>query len=87
MADRVGSLTPGKQADLIMVRATDLNLMPVTDPIAAVVAAAHPGNVDSVMVAGQFVKRSGKMLDADLDTLRSRAELSQTYLYEDSHGH
>lgn len=87
MADRVGSLTPGKQADIIMIRAKDLNLMPVTDPVAAIVAAAHPGNVDSVMVAGRFVKRAGRMLDADLDALCARADASQAYLYGDAHVH
>ena len=60
LADRVGSLVPGKQADLILIRATDLNLVPVTDPVAAVVTAAHPGNVDSVMVAGRWVIRDGR---------------------------
>lgn len=81
MADRVGSLTPGKKADLIFIRATDLNLMPVTDPVAAIVVAAHPGNVDSVMVDGAFVKRRGAMLAPGLDGLRARAEESQRFLY------
>jgi len=82
LADRVGSLTPGKKADLILIRASDLNLVPVTDPVAAVVAAAHPGNIDSVMVGGRFVKRGGQMLDPAIARLRARAAASQAYLYE-----
>lgn len=81
LGHRVGSLTPGKQADLILVRASDLNLTPVTDPVAAIVVAAHPGNVDSVMVAGRWVKRNGQMLDPALATLRVAAAQSQAYLY------
>jgi cytosine/adenosine deaminase-related metal-dependent hydrolase len=77
----VGSLTPGKKADMIMIRADDLNLMPVTDPVAAIVTAAHPGNVDSVMVDGRFVKRRGEMLVSGLEDLRARARASQDYLY------
>lgn len=80
MAHLVGSLTPGKRADLILIRASDLNLFPVTDPVAAVVVAAHPGNVDSVMVNGRFVKRDGKMLDPAIAGLRSQAAASQRYL-------
>jgi cytosine/adenosine deaminase-related metal-dependent hydrolase len=84
MADKVGSITPGKKADIIFVRASDLNLMPVTDPVAAVVAAAHPGNVDSVMIDGEFAKRDGTLLYGDLDGLRRKAEDSQRFLYADA---
>lgn len=52
LADRVGSLTPGKHADLVVLRASDLNLLGARDPIAAVVTAAHPGNVERVFVGG-----------------------------------
>ncbi|RWI57075.1 MAG: hypothetical protein EOR16_15925 [Mesorhizobium sp.] len=83
MASSVGSLTPGKKADLIFIRADDLNLMPVTDPVAAIVTAAHPGNVDSVMVDGRFRKRHGRMLFDNLAELRARAHASQHYLYQD----
>jgi cytosine/adenosine deaminase-related metal-dependent hydrolase len=72
-----GSLSPGKQADLILVRATDLNLAPVTDPAAAVVLAAHPGNVDTVLVGGRTVKRGGRLVAADLPGVLARAEASR----------
>jgi cytosine/adenosine deaminase-related metal-dependent hydrolase len=77
---KVGSLTPGKQADLIMIRMEDINLAPVSDPVGSVVLAAHPGNVDSVFVAGRAVKRSGRLLGADLARIRQLAESSQQFL-------
>jgi cytosine/adenosine deaminase-related metal-dependent hydrolase len=52
MAGRVGSLAPGKHADLVVLRASDLNLLGARDPVAAVVTAAHPGNVERVFVGG-----------------------------------
>ena len=80
LGSKAGSLTPGKQADLILVRGDDLNLTPVSDAGAAIVLAAHPGNVDTVFVAGKAVKRGGRMLNLDLGALRSRARASQEYV-------
>ncbi len=65
--DRIGSLAPGKQADLVMIRADGLNMQPVHDPAAAVLMHANAGNIDSVMVAGQWKKRAGKLLVEDID--------------------
>lgn len=64
--DRIGTLAPGKQADLVLVRATDLNMQPVHDPVSSVVFQASLANVDSVMVAGRWKKRAGKLLAGDL---------------------
>ncbi|MDP9877778.1 cytosine/adenosine deaminase-related metal-dependent hydrolase [Variovorax boronicumulans] len=80
LAHKTGSLTPGKQADLILVRQDDLNLTPVSDAVGAIVLAAHPGNVDSVYVAGRAVKRDGRMLHIDVDALRARAFDSQRHV-------
>jgi cytosine/adenosine deaminase-related metal-dependent hydrolase len=77
LADRVGSLSPGKQADIAIVRATDLNLAPVSDPAGALVLAAHPGNVETVLVAGEVRKRDGKLVGIDLDAVRARALASR----------
>jgi cytosine/adenosine deaminase-related metal-dependent hydrolase len=60
--DKVGSLTPGKQADIIMLRADDLAMFPVTDPVASVVMQGGVANVDTVLVGGNIVKRAGKLL-------------------------
>lgn len=76
--DRIGTLAPGKQADLVVIRATDLNMQPVHDPVSAVVFQASLANVDSVMVAGQWKKRAGRLLagdlSADLGKLRASGE-------------
>ncbi|MBE8477357.1 MULTISPECIES: amidohydrolase family protein [Streptomyces] len=67
LADRIGSLRPGKQADVILLRLDDLSLLTADrDPIAAVVTAAHPQNVDTVLVAGQVVKSEGRLVNGDL---------------------
>jgi cytosine/adenosine deaminase-related metal-dependent hydrolase len=64
--DRIGTLKAGKQADLVVIRADDLNMQPVHDPIATVVFQTSLANIDSVMVAGQWKKRHGKLLDVGL---------------------
>lgn len=74
---KIGSLTPGKQADIVMIRADDINLAPVSDAVGAIVLAAHSGNVDSVYVAGRAVKKAGKLLSVDVDQVRARALSSQ----------
>ncbi|MGW4796775.1 amidohydrolase family protein [Nonomuraea sp. NPDC004297] len=70
--NRTGSITPGKEADLILLRTDDLTVFPVTDPAATVVSAGHPGLVDTVLVAGRVVKRNGELVDVDLAPLRRR---------------
>ncbi|MEU1513273.1 amidohydrolase family protein [Streptomyces sp. NPDC005811] len=72
LATRTGSLTPGKDADIILLRADDLTVFPVTDPAATIVSAGHPGLVDTVLVAGRVVKRDGVLVDVDLAALRTR---------------
>ncbi|HEY3514776.1 MULTISPECIES: amidohydrolase family protein [Kribbella] len=59
---QVGSLAVGNHADLILLRTTDLNLAGgLHDPVATVVTAAHPGNVDTVLVGGTPVKHNGRL--------------------------
>jgi cytosine/adenosine deaminase-related metal-dependent hydrolase len=74
MEDRIGSLAVGKQADLAIIAADALNMQPVHDAVAAVVMQASVGNIDSVMVAGRWKKRGGRLLTGDLtgkmETLR-----------------
>ena len=63
---RIGSLAPGKQADLVLVRADALNMQPVHDPVSSVVMQASLANIDSVMVAGHWKKRQGQLVGVDL---------------------
>jgi 5-methylthioadenosine/S-adenosylhomocysteine deaminase len=74
--DRIGSIAAGKRADLVFIRADALNLWPVHDPVATVVMQANLANIDSVMIAGQWRKRDGKLLFHDLD--RVKAELARS---------
>ncbi|MFC5219788.1 amidohydrolase family protein [Streptomyces coerulescens] len=69
---RTGSITPGKDADIILLRADDLTVFPVTEPVATIVSAGHPGLVDTVLVAGRVVKRDGVLVNVDLRALRNR---------------
>jgi 5-methylthioadenosine/S-adenosylhomocysteine deaminase len=69
---RTGSLTPGKDADVILLRTDDLTVFPANHPAGTIVAAGHPGLVDTVLVAGHVVKRDGALIGVDLPTLRSR---------------
>jgi 5-methylthioadenosine/S-adenosylhomocysteine deaminase len=77
---RIGSLTVGKDADIILVRHSDLNLMPLGDPVGAIVLGAHPGNVDTVLVRGKVLKSGGKMIGFDVDDLFLRACTSRDRL-------
>ncbi|HEY8452060.1 MAG: amidohydrolase family protein [Micromonosporaceae bacterium] len=77
--DRTGSLTPGKKADVVLIDARDLNMVPVKDPVAAVTLCADVSNVDTVIVDGVIRKRGGKLL-ADVDRARRLVEASCEYL-------
>lgn len=79
MADRIGSITVGKQADLVLLRSDDVSIAPVYDPVGAAVIGGHPGLVDSVLVAGRFVKKDGQLLDPSNRAARLALE-SQQYL-------
>ncbi len=62
LGDEVGSLTPGKAADILLIRADDLNVGPLAAVESAIVRTVTPANVDSVLVGGRFVKRGGELV-------------------------
>ena len=66
-ADITGSLTPGKRADLILVRTNAPNMSPVGDPYDALVQLAQPSNVDTVVVDGRVLRRNGQFTTLDHD--------------------
>ncbi|HEX6336103.1 MAG TPA: amidohydrolase family protein [Jiangellaceae bacterium] len=72
LADVTGSLEPGKQADLIILRTDRPNIFPINDPIGAVVWGMDTSNIDWVLVAGRPLVRDGKLV-ADLDRVRELA--------------
>ncbi len=59
---RVGSLTPGKQADIVLLRADDLTIFPVRDPVSSVVTQGGVSTVDTVLIGGRLMKRNGTLL-------------------------
>lgn len=68
-----GSLTPGKRADLILVATGHPNLGVLTDPAGLLVAAAQPGNVDTVLADGQLLKRGGALVTLDGERVSAQA--------------
>ena len=79
VADRTGSITPGKKADLVIIDTKAVNVAPVIDPVGAVVCAADISNVRTVLVDGRVVKDDFK-LAASLDEPRRLVEASRDYL-------
>ena len=69
IADKVGSLTPGKRADIVVIRTNDLNMAPFTNPVHMVVQSAQPSNVEYVSVDGRMLKRGGKLVAVDVPKL------------------
>ena len=80
----IGSLTPGKQADIIMVRTNGVAVFPVNNAIGTIVQAVERSDVDTVMVAGQLRKRGGKLIDVDLAKLSAEVTASRDYLLDAS---
>ncbi|CDP86681.1 MULTISPECIES: amidohydrolase family protein [Mycolicibacterium] len=78
--DKIGTLTPGKQADLVLVRADDVNTFPVCDPIGTVVTSADTSNVDTVIVRGEVRKRNGRLVGVDLSGVRPKVQSSRDYI-------
>jgi cytosine/adenosine deaminase-related metal-dependent hydrolase len=82
IAGRAGSITPGKRADLVLVRATDTNIAPAGDPYEAVVSFAQPGNIDTVIVDGRVLRRAGKFTAYDQPRIAAEARESALALRE-----
>lgn len=74
----IGSLSPGKKADITMLRTTDTNLSPVYDPIASIVELASSGNVDTVIIDGIVRKRSGRLLMDNVLLRQRQSELQES---------
>ncbi|HKQ27323.1 MAG TPA: amidohydrolase family protein [Burkholderiales bacterium] len=63
---KVGTLTPGKEADLILLRTDRLNVMPMNNAVGAVVTSMGPQNVDTVLIGGRVMKRNGQLVGVDM---------------------
>jgi 5-methylthioadenosine/S-adenosylhomocysteine deaminase len=78
---KVGSLTPGKEADIILLDATAINVAPLNQVPGAVVSLMDRTNVETVIVAGKIRKWQGQLLDVDVDKLRHDLENSRDYVF------
>lgn len=77
-----GSLTPGKDADLLIVRADDVNNMPLNDAVGTIVLGSDARNIDTVLVAGTPRKWAGSLVGEDIgalrdDVIRSRDDITR----------
>ena len=77
---KIGTLTPGKQADVILLRRDLINVLPFNNAFGAVVQAMDTSNVDTVLVAGKMMKRGGALVGVDLARVRRQAEESRDYI-------
>ncbi len=84
LESEIGSLTPGKQADIIMVRTDGVAVFPVSNAIGTIVQAVERADVDTVMVAGEIRKRAGKLVGVDVAKLQAEVTASRDHLLEAS---
>lgn len=78
---KTGSLTPGKEADTLILDATKINVAPVNQVPGAVVSLMDRSNVETVIFAGKVRKWKGQLLDVDLDRLRTQLEASRDHIF------
>jgi 5-methylthioadenosine/S-adenosylhomocysteine deaminase len=84
LESEIGTLTPGKQADIIMVRTDGVAVFPATNAIGTIVQAVERSDIDTVMVAGEIRKRAGKLVGVDVAKLHAEANASRDHLLEAS---
>ena len=79
---KIGTLTPGKEADIILLRTDRLNVMPMNNAVGAVVTSMGPQNVDTVLIAGKVMKRNGQLVGVDDDRLGKLGRDAQARNYK-----
>jgi 5-methylthioadenosine/S-adenosylhomocysteine deaminase len=80
LEDKVGSLTPGKQADIVLLNVNAINTAPMVDPVGTIVVFSDTSNVDSVFVAGRAVKRHGALVGANLQDIFGKLDESRNHI-------
>jgi 5-methylthioadenosine/S-adenosylhomocysteine deaminase len=81
LSDRIGTISPGKEADILMIRAGDINLYPSNNALGTVVQAADRSNVDTVIIGGRIRKRGGKIIGLDMSKLKRMVDESRHFLF------
>jgi 5-methylthioadenosine/S-adenosylhomocysteine deaminase len=82
LEDRIGSLTPGKQADVILLRRDRIGMMSDAEPEQVAVLQANGRDVDTVLIAGQLRKQAGRLLDVDPTAVQRELDRSRDWLTE-----
>jgi cytosine/adenosine deaminase-related metal-dependent hydrolase len=77
---RIGTIKPGKQADLVCINAADVSMVPVINPVANVVYSASRSVVSDVFIAGRHVKKAGELVDVDFAQLHADVTAASTDL-------
>jgi len=81
---KIGTLSPGKEADIILLRTDRLNVMPMNNAVGAVVTSMGPQNVDTVLIAGKVMKRNGQLVGVDFARLARLGEQARERLYSNA---
>lgn len=79
---KVGSLTPGKEADIILLDADAINVAPLNNVPGAVVTLMERSNVETVLVAGKIKKWKGDIVGHDIRALREKIVASRDYIFD-----
>lgn len=80
LQNKIGTLTPGKEADIVLIRANDINTGPLNNAVGTVVIGAGADNVDTVIIAGQVKKTRGKLVGVNEAAIMRAAKASRDYL-------
>src|SRR5262245_27282352 len=80
LLSKTGTITPGKEADIVTIRTDDINLYPSNHAIGTVVGAADIRNIDTVIIGGKVRKFRGKM-SVNMEKFRQLADESRNYLF------
>jgi cytosine/adenosine deaminase-related metal-dependent hydrolase len=81
LVDKCGTLTPGKEADIVMIRADEMNVYPLNNAVGTVVQAADVRNVDTVIIGGAIRKRRGTLVGVNMPRFRQLVDESRSYLF------
>jgi cytosine/adenosine deaminase-related metal-dependent hydrolase len=84
VADVVGTLAPGREADIVLIGAEDINTMPLNNAVATVVLGATSANVDTVLIAGSVKKWAGRLVGPDIARVRRLVHASRDRLVADA---
>jgi len=80
LESKVGTLTPGKEADIVMLRMDAINVLPVNNAYGAIVQGMDTSNVDTVIIGGVVRKQRGQLVGVDAGRVRQQAEASREYI-------